>query len=119
MEVFNKIAPYLVIPLVFLFVYFMYVRPQKRTDKKQEAGLKALKPGDEVITISGVFAKVEETHEEYLILSVIPGGTLMKVKPQSVAVFPSDMRKSEALKETLDKMDRGEEFDPEYRKKVK
>lgn len=119
MEAFNRIAPYLIIPLVAVFVYFMYMRPQKRVDKKQEAGLRALKPGDEVITISGVFALVAETHEDCLILSVIPGGTLMKVKPQAIAVFPGDMRKSRALEDTLDKMDKGEDFDPEYRKGVK
>ena len=96
MDFLNKIAPYLLVAIVFIFIYYMYVRPQKAIGRRTQERIAALEPGDEVVTISGVFARVEETADDYLILKVIPGETLIKVKPQAIAVFPDDIKNQKA-----------------------
>lgn len=94
MDFLNKIAPYLLIAIVFIFIYYMYVRPQKAVSRRTQERIAALKPGDEVVTIGGIFAQVDETADQYIVLKVIPGGTLMKVKPQAIAVFPDDLKEN-------------------------
>ncbi len=119
METFNKIAPYLIVAIVFVFIYYMYVKPQKTTDRKREAKLAELKPGDEVITISGVYANVAENNGADLLLSVIPSGVQMKVSPHAIAVFPVDLKRARALDENIKNMDKGGKFDTDYRKDIK
>ena len=91
MEIFNKLAPYILIILTVLVIYAFYIRPQRNTDKRFSQGYSSLKPGDEIITIGGIFAIVAEKHEDYLIVQVIPSHALMKIKPQAVAVFPAEL----------------------------
>lgn len=60
------------LPFIVLFVafYFFIIRPQQQQQKKRNAMLDALKKGDKVITIGGIYGEIVELHDENLILKV-------------------------------------------------
>ena len=58
--------------LVFMGVlfYFMILRPQKKAQNLHQTMLKALKPGDRVLTKGGIFGTVALVKEDVLLLKV-------------------------------------------------
>ncbi|MBM7613881.1 preprotein translocase subunit YajC [Alkaliphilus hydrothermalis] len=61
----------LIIPLGLLAIlYFMIIRPQQKKEKKVTAMRSALKVGDEIITIGGVYGKIIKIKEDVLTIEV-------------------------------------------------
>ena len=72
--------------LVFMFVvfYFLIIRPQRKRQQEQQAILSALKPGDRIITIGGIYGQIESMTDESLVIKVESGITL-RIARQAVA----------------------------------
>lgn len=51
------------LPIGLVF-YFLLIRPQQRERKNREAMVRAVKPGDRVITIGGIYGVVTNVHRE-------------------------------------------------------
>ena len=60
------------IPLVLMFAifYFMLIRPQRKKDKKVKEMLAALKHGDRVCTIGGIYGTITGIKDETIELAV-------------------------------------------------
>ncbi len=60
------------LPMVLIFVifYFMLIRPQRKKEKKVQEMLKALKVGDRVSTIGGIYGTITNIKDDTLELSV-------------------------------------------------
>jgi preprotein translocase subunit YajC len=55
---------------MFAVMYFLFIRPQKQEQVKRQAMLAALKKGDRVITIGGVYGVIMEINEKSVNLKV-------------------------------------------------
>ena len=62
----------MLLPLVLMFVvfYFLLIRPQRKKDKKIKDMLAALKPGDRVCTIGGIYGTISAIKDDTIELSV-------------------------------------------------
>ncbi|MBO2516112.1 MAG: preprotein translocase subunit YajC [Clostridiales bacterium] len=62
----------LILPLVLMVVvfYFLLIRPQKKKEKQVKAMLDALKPGDRVTTIGGIYGTVTSIKDDMITLAV-------------------------------------------------
>ena len=60
----------LMIVLLFVVMYFLMIRPQKKKDKQIQDMRKSLQVGDEIITIGGICGKIVKTKEESFIIQV-------------------------------------------------
>lgn len=62
----------LVIPMVLMFAvfYFLLIRPQRKKDKKVKDMLSALKVGDRISTIGGIFGTITAIKDETIELTV-------------------------------------------------
>lgn len=62
----------MLVPLVLMFVvfYFLLIRPQKKKDKKVKEMLAALKTGDRVCTIGGIYGTITNIKDDTIELSV-------------------------------------------------
>lgn len=62
----------MLLPLVLMFVvfYFFLIRPQKKKDKKVKDMLAALKPGDRICTIGGIYGTITSIKDDTIELSV-------------------------------------------------
>ena len=54
------------IPMVLIFVvfYFLLIRPQEKKRKAQEQLVSTVKPGEDIITHSGIYGKVSKVNED-------------------------------------------------------
>ena len=68
------------VPFVFIFLimYFLMIRPQKKRMEEEQSFISKLSHGDEVYTKSGILGKVTGIAEKVVTLE-LEGGTRMKV----------------------------------------
>lgn len=71
-----------VMPMVFMFVifYFLMIRPQTKKMQRHQDFLNNLKKGDEVLTTSGIFGKIEGLSDKFVTLEVSDGVRLRFAK---------------------------------------
>ncbi len=60
------------LPMILIFVvfYFFMIRPQKKKDKQVKDMLAALKKGDRVCTIGGIYGTIDSIKDDTITLSV-------------------------------------------------
>ncbi len=96
------------LPLVFLFVimYFLMIRPQKKKDKQVQEMRRSLSVGDEIVTIGGICGKIVKTKEDTFIIQVGADKTKFEMMRWAVSSVtkPSTVRESvEEMKEEAPK----------------
>jgi preprotein translocase subunit YajC len=55
---------------LFLFMYMMIIRPQRKRQKEHRELVTNLTKGDEIVTNSGILGKIEKIDEEYILVEV-------------------------------------------------
>lgn len=77
--------------LIFVVMYFLMVRPQQKRAQEQRRLISSLEPGDEVVTIGGIFGDLVEVDDAEVILEVYDG-TQMRFLRSAIArkVVPED-----------------------------
>jgi len=68
---------------MFLFMYLLIIRPQRKRQKEHQNLVSALAKGDEVIMTSGMLGKILKVDDNYV---VIETGNNVELKFQKVAV---------------------------------
>ena len=71
--------------MIFAVMYFFMIRPQIKKQKKEREYRSALKQGDAVITIGGIYGKITDVKEDAFIIEV-HGGTKLKVAKTAVSM---------------------------------
>ena len=74
----------MIVVLIAIF-YFMMIRPQQKQQKKLQAMRDSLKAGDKVVTAGGIFGKISEVNNDYVIVSIADG---VKIRVLKTAVTP-------------------------------
>ena len=78
----------LLIAGMFLLMYFMIIRPQRKRQKEQQALVEAVAKGDEILTTGGILGKVTKVDGDYMVLEVSPNVELKFQKVSLHAVLP-------------------------------
>ena len=72
--------------LIFIgLIYLVGVRPQQKRRRELESILSSLKPGDDVVTLSGIYGTVTEVEDGETILLEIAEDTDIRVAKASIA----------------------------------
>jgi preprotein translocase subunit YajC len=63
------------LPLILLFgvMYFLMIRPQQRRRREAQQLQSTLGPGDEVVTIGGLYGTIVDSDDETVTLEISPG----------------------------------------------
>jgi preprotein translocase subunit YajC len=63
------------LPLILLFavMYFLMIRPQQRRRREAQQLQSQLSPGDEVVTIGGLYGTIVEADDETVTMEISPG----------------------------------------------
>ncbi|MFU8854368.1 preprotein translocase subunit YajC [Micromonospora sp. SL1-18] len=77
----GSLTPILMIALLFGVMYFMMIRPQQKRRRDAEQMQSALAPGDEVVTIGGLYGTVSSVDDETVQLEVAPGVQTRYARP--------------------------------------
>lgn len=64
------ISMFLPMILIIGVFYFLMIRPQRKKDKKVKEMLAALKPGDRICTIGGIYGTIKGLRDDDVILTV-------------------------------------------------
>jgi len=73
---------------MFVIMYFMIIRPQRKRQKEHQTMVGALSKGDEVITTGGILGKITKVDETYMVLEVSNNVELKFQKASLHAVLP-------------------------------
>lgn len=75
------------LPLVAIIVvfYFFMIRPQMKKAKEQKKYIEALKKGDKILTIGGIYGKIADIKEDGTILMEVEDGSKMKISKNAVS----------------------------------
>lgn len=65
--VLGMVVPLLLMGVVF---YFLLIRPQRKKDKKVKEMLNALKKGDRVTTIGGIYGTIDRIKDDTIVLLI-------------------------------------------------
>ena len=76
------------IALMFILVYFLMIRPQRKKQKEQQDMISGLGTGDEVLTSGGIIGKVIRVEEAFLVLEISVGNTMIVQKNAIVSMLP-------------------------------
>ncbi|MER7417492.1 preprotein translocase subunit YajC [Micromonospora peucetia] len=96
------LTPILMIALLFGVMYFMMIRPQQKRRREAESMQSALAPGDEVVTIGGLYGTVTGVDDDTVLLEVAPGVQTRYARPAIARVVSQAERPAEPVAEDAD-----------------
>ncbi|MBN1946701.1 MAG: preprotein translocase subunit YajC [Bradymonadales bacterium] len=82
--------------IVFVILYFMVIRPQKKEQQKQQRFLERLKEGDRVITASGIYGRIVNLEADTVTLDV-GDRTRIKFLRSHISRFQVEPERKEAV----------------------
>lgn len=91
---FEQIIPFVIIGLIF---YFLLIRPQQKKYKQHTEFLSQIKRGDEILTNSGIFGKIEGITDQFIVLE-IADSTRIRILKSQISSFAQDVTMSKQEK---------------------
>lgn len=82
----NLMANLLPLALVFGVFYFLVLRPQRKQQKLHQEMLAKMAPGDEIVTVSGIYGKIHTLAEKTVVLEIAPSTRVKFSRNQIAAV---------------------------------
>jgi preprotein translocase subunit YajC len=81
---------FLVLLAMFAFLYFLMIRPQRAEQRRRAEILRAIKPGDEVVTTGGIYGEIVQLDEERVMLEVDDDVRIAVARPAIANVVPPE-----------------------------
>ena len=78
----GQIVPLVLIGVVF---YFFMIRPQMKKAKDQKKYIEALKVGDKILTIGGVYGTIFKMNDDGTIVITIEDGGKLKISKNAIS----------------------------------
>ena len=70
---------------IILVFYFTMIRPQMKKAKDQKKYVEALKKGDKILTIGGIYGKIVEVRDDATFIMETEDGSKMKISKNAVS----------------------------------
>jgi preprotein translocase subunit YajC len=86
------LATLILLAAMFALLWLFLIRPQRQRQMKQQQLLGAIEPGDEVLTVGGLYGIVQEIDEEDDLIVEIADGVHVRIARRAVGgvVKPDD-----------------------------
>jgi preprotein translocase subunit YajC len=84
----SGISPFLILAIFGFIIYFLMWRPQSKRAKQVREMLAAIKVGDEVLTIGGIYGKVVHMDDASMTLEIAANTKIMVQKSAVASVLP-------------------------------
>ncbi len=79
---------FILLGAVFVFFYFMIIRPQNQRNKAQQLLINKLKKGDEIIAAGGVYAKIIEVQDQIILAKISANAEISLQKSSVINILP-------------------------------
>lgn len=70
---------------IIVVFYFFMIRPQMKKAKEQKKYVEALKKGDKILTIGGIYGKIVEVRDDATFIMETEDGSKMKISKNAVS----------------------------------
>lgn len=81
----NPIMQFLPLIAIVVVFYFFMIRPQMKKAKDQKKYIEALKKGDKILTIGGIYGRIVEVRDDATIIMEVEDGGKMKISKNAVS----------------------------------
>ena len=85
--------------LIFVFFYFLILRPQQKQGKQRKQMLSELKRGDDIITSGGIYGKIINVAEDDLITLEVAKGLSIRISRSGIAGLQPSAEESKGKEE--------------------
>ncbi len=79
--------------VMFLVIFFLFIRPQQRKSQDEAKFREALKKGDSVLTKGGILGTIEGLTERFVTLQISNGVKIKVLRTAIAAGIAEDMEK--------------------------
>ena len=86
----NPLLSFLPLILVFVVFYFFMIRPQMKKQKELTSFRNTLKRGDSVLTTGGIYGRVFDIKDQYVVIEV-DEKVKMKIDKAAIMKDPADL----------------------------
>ena len=83
----------MMVVIVAIFYFFM-IRPQQKKQKDIQKAREAMKPGDKVVTAGGIYGRIKEISDTYMMVE-ISEGVRIRIDKSSVFASPEDVQQQQ------------------------
>lgn len=84
---------FIMIAILIVIFYLFMIRPQSKKQKEIRKFREGLQAGDKVITAGGIFGKIKEVKDTYIVLEIADN---VKIRIDKGSVYPSAAEASQA-----------------------
>lgn len=91
---------WVIIIVMFAAIYFLTIRPQNKRDKEARQMRESLKPGDEIVTIGGIYGKVVRVTDDRVIIMVGSEKTKLEMAKSAISSVVSQSQASQSSSKT-------------------
>ncbi len=81
----NPIAQIVPLVLIVVVFYFFMIRPQMKKQKDQKKYIEALKIGDKILTIGGIYGTIVKMNEDGTMIIAVEDGSKLKISKNAVS----------------------------------
>lgn len=74
-----------ILVVMFVLLWALLIRPQKAKQQKQQQLLSSIEPGDEILTVGGLFGIVQSIDEDDELITEIAEGVNVRIARRAVA----------------------------------
>ena len=90
----GTIFPLLMLVVMFVAMYFLTIRPQKKAEKEANDMRNNLEIGDEITTVGGIIGRIVSIKEETCVIETSRDGT--KIRILKTAIRSVDVKAADA-----------------------
>jgi preprotein translocase subunit YajC len=80
--------------LMFVFLYFLLIRPQAKRAKEHRTMIQALQKGDEVVTAGGTVGRITRIGDQYVSVEIAPSVEVQVQRSSIQTLLPKGTIKS-------------------------
>ncbi len=99
----NQLGTLITFGLIFLMIWFLMVRPQKRARAEHLRLVESIQTGDEVMTNTGIFGTVRSVGDEEVRLEIAPGTEIRLLKRAIHSRVSEDLTEDEEAGQAADR----------------
>jgi preprotein translocase subunit YajC len=85
----------IVLLAMFAFMYLLLIRPQRQQQRRHAEMVEALKEGDEVVTVGGIYGDVTEVRPDRVTLEIAEDVEIEVAKRAIASIVPPEARDEE------------------------
>jgi preprotein translocase subunit YajC len=112
------VPPLLIIGALFVLLYVVMIRPQKAKAQRQQRMLSAVEPGDEILTVGGIYGIVQEIEPDEdggdLVVEIAEGiHVRIARKALATVIKPEDEDEEDEEDDEQEEVEGGDQEEPE------